>query len=246
MEKQIKNKNILFVAIGLVVIAILIFIFSDEKKASDNNVVYNNQYEQKTNEVKQIDENIINDQTIKKEEKKEVKHEPKPAPHIEPSIKVLSPNGGEKIMLESNKKTYTIKWKTTGFSSSDTVNISLKDDSKYCPPGMVGCWTSFGIDSVPNTGRYTWDLSKKMFGDGGPNSMPVYVGDRFKIVLTVSTYNGGDMPFTLTDESDGEFRINPCPVYTFPPFLCTGKLVPRLDDNGCYLQPVCEPIPVTQ
>ena len=119
-----------------------------------------------------------------------------------PSITVLSPNGGEIIQ---RGQSYTIKWNTTGFSSSDRVNISLKDDSIYCPLGMVGCWTAFGIGSTQNTGSYTWNTNLKMSGDGGPNSQPIYVGSNFRIILQIESTNNSTL--SALDYSNNPFTI---------------------------------------
>lgn len=244
MKKQTKNKNILYVVVGLVVVAVFMFIFSDEKKASDDIVVYD-QYQSNSGPVNK-------EPIVKKEEQKEEKIKPDPDPYVEPSIKVLSPNGGEeKIALNGVKNTYTIKWKTTGFSSNDTVNIALKDNSVNCIATMTGCQYSFIIASVPNTGSFVWNLNEKMSGPStGPNSVLLYPGERFKITVTaIANNNGTGIPFALTDESDGEFKIYSCPFNILPPpgWCYMGKIInPRPDPSGCFVSPICEPFSNTQ
>jgi hypothetical protein len=121
-----------------------------------------------------------------------------------PSVTVTSPNGGETLVVG---KSSNITWNTTGFSPSDTVYISLSDSSKYCAPGLMGCWTTFVIGSIKNTGSYTWDTNT-YFGDPGPNS-PIYLskqvspGAVYKIKVTISGPNNTQ----AIDSSDNNFTI---------------------------------------
>ena len=123
---------------------------------------------------------------------------------VAPTIKVLSPNGGEVIQV-GNK--YTIKWNTTGFSSSDDVEISLKNDSISCAPFIVGCQDQFFIASTKNTGSYVWDTNLKMSGAStGHNSISVYKGNNFKINTYISSTNNPSL--SVSDYSDKVFTIN--------------------------------------
>ena len=117
------------------------------------------------------------------------------------AFRITSPNGGENINIG---QTYNITWNSTGINSSAKLSIFLDNDSIHCPVGIVGCWSSFDIDNgngVNNTGNYSWDTSKKMFGDGGPNSVPVTPGSEYKI--KICTYGTN-----TCDESDNYFNIS--------------------------------------
>ncbi|MFA6354979.1 MAG: PKD domain-containing protein [Candidatus Paceibacterota bacterium] len=124
---------------------------------------------------------------------------------IRTSVKVTSPNGGEKIVIGQN---YLITWNSTGLDSNENVSISLVDDSIKCPIGVVGCWSVFGIDGgfKENTGSYWWHTNENMFGDGGPNSKPIKPGTKYKIKVCVND---------ICDDSNGYFKII-SPVVTNP------------------------------
>ena len=125
----------------------------------------------------------------------------------QPLITVTSPNGGESLIVG---RPLTINWNTTGFSSSDSVQISLYDSSINC--GSIpapGCWTTFPLvwNGVKNTGSYTWDTNT-YFGDPGPYN-PLYLsqhistGAVYKIKLDIVGLNGAK----ATDYSDNYFSI---------------------------------------
>ena len=156
------------------------------------------------------------------------------------NVTVLSPNGGEKIMLGQS---YPVTWSSSGFSASDKVTIYLKNDSLNCPTGMVGCWTEFGIVSQPiqNTGSYVWNTNLKMFGDAGPNSVAVTIGNNYKIHVEITPTNN---TAATSDYSDNEFSIvqSNCPQYvpSAPGWCSNGTVVPPVQDiNGCYGHPTC-------
>lgn len=122
------------------------------------------------------------------------------SPVSKPSIKVISPNGGETI---KQGQTYNITWTSTGINSAANMSIELQDDSKYCPPGYVGCWTSFGIGGGPNTGSYSWDTNAKMFGDGGPNSVsPAMLSADTKFRIKIC-----EQGIDICDFSDSDFTV---------------------------------------
>jgi hypothetical protein len=113
---------------------------------------------------------------------------------------VTYPNGGESI---SAGGTYNITWRIYNASfASSTVSISMENDSIHCGYMVVGCWTSFGIASgLKNTGSYSWDTGMKMFGDGGPNSVPVAPGSEYKIKVCIDGTQ-------TCDDSDNYFSIS--------------------------------------
>ena len=100
-------------------------------------------------------------------------------PTTQPSINVTSPNGGENIQIGQK---FNITWNSSGLDNSN-VYISLKDDSRYCAPELVGCWTGFPISVSANSGNYLWDTNNKMGGDSGPNTVPVTAGSKYRIEI---------------------------------------------------------------
>ncbi len=119
----------------------------------------------------------------------------------EETIKVISPNGGETIIIGQD---YNIRWDSSHISNNSDINISLKYYDITCGPApMVGCQIQFYIDTVKNTGSYLWDTSKKMSGAStGPNSVSVVAGSKYVIVLSSSS--------GVKDESDNYFT----PIYS--------------------------------
>jgi len=99
---------------------------------------------------------------------------------------LITPNGGEIIQAGS---VYEIKWNPTLLGNVDNVSLSLEDDSIKCQPMSMGCWSSFGIDSVKNTGSYMWDTSKKLFGDAGPNTIEVTPKTTYRISVSANSIN---------------------------------------------------------
>ena len=111
-------------------------------------------------------------------------------------VTVTSPNGGETLKIG---QTYTISWNSSDIGSS-TVSIFLNDDSINCS-GYTGCWSSFGVASgLQNTGSYSWNTNEKMFGDAGPNTVPVTAGSEYKIEICKD-------PRAVCDSSDNYFTI---------------------------------------
>jgi hypothetical protein len=115
------------------------------------------------------------------------------------SINVMSPNGGETIKIG---ETYLISWSSSDLVSSSTISVSLQDDSIHCPVGYLGCWNNFGIASgLEKTGSYSWNTNEKMFGDGGPNTVPVTPGSEYKIEVCI------DNSQNVCDYSNNYFTI---------------------------------------
>jgi hypothetical protein len=112
-------------------------------------------------------------------------------------IKVISPNGGEKIIIGQK---YNIKWKSNNLNDQN-VNIYLKNDSVYCRPGITGCWNAVAITGPTNNdGSYLWDTNKNLFGPGGPNSYTVIAGANYRIKVCSARSN-------ICDESDDHFKL---------------------------------------
>ena len=108
------------------------------------------------------------------------------------------PDGKRTIALGG---VYNIHWNPSDFGTS-TLTITLLDESKNCPQGIVGCQSSYIIDfGVANTGTYVWDTKRKMSGSStGPNSVPVTTGTMYKIGLDRDHSSIGE-------DTDGYFTI---------------------------------------
>jgi peptidoglycan hydrolase-like protein with peptidoglycan-binding domain len=121
---------------------------------------------------------------------------------VSPSVTVVSPNGGEILELGNSN---VIKWNTIGFPLGSKAVISLYDTTKVCAYGSVGCSATFPLfwnSGIENTGSYTWNTSSIFGGSTGPTSLPVSVGDNYKIKIDVS--NGS---VSASDMSDGTFSL---------------------------------------
>ena len=119
------------------------------------------------------------------------------------TLKVISPNGGDKIVIGS---TYKITWSSTGLKSSDAVNLFLVDDDIVCPINnsgavAVGCSSAFGLGNTTNTGSYSWNTNLKMSGDAGPSSIQLGPGAKYKIkICQIGT--------SICDISDNYFTVS--------------------------------------
>jgi hypothetical protein len=123
----------------------------------------------------------------------------------QPSITVLSPNGGETIEIGQK---YNITWNT---KNTNNITVVLINDSIQCRTGIVGCQNSFTIYSGSNTGSYLWDTNKKMSGGStGPNSVSVVPGSQYKIGIYATGESG------MGDISDSYFKIVSKPVTPTP------------------------------
>ena len=107
-----------------------------------------------------------------------------------PSIKVLSPNGGETY---TNTDKLEVTWKSCGMSSSTNLAVEIMS-------GTDSLLTAF----VPNTGSYTFQLSPSaLMNSPVPPSQPVTYGDHFKV--QVGTTPGASPSYH--DSSDTVFTI---------------------------------------
>ena len=113
---------------------------------------------------------------------------------VNPRPIVTSPNGGENLVAAGS---YTITWKTQQGAELDTVIIEYSTDN-----GL-----SFRtIDSVPNTGSYTWD--------------PLPVVDSNQCLIRIIAPQDA----AISDTSDEPFTI----------FQCNKQLIGDLN-NDCYV-----------
>jgi len=108
----------------------------------------------------------------------------------EPSITILSPNGGEKWQYGKN---YIIEWKSEGV---DKVNIGLEDwtgiiagdDYEFC---------TIAEDVSASTGKYSWTIK----------DCPISMGDSF--IVRIVDIRGIDQGYyqQAEDSSNGYFSI---------------------------------------
>jgi len=116
---------------------------------------------------------------------------------VEPSITVLSPNGGETLFKGTS---YTIQW-TGGYSTitDPTRSVALmlvKEDGTT----QVG-WIQFGNQP---SGSYSWDPAKVRSAIGYPYNVDVPVG---KYKIRVIDYNDPKGRAVAYDVSDAAFSI---------------------------------------
>ncbi|MCE9585687.1 hypothetical protein K8Q94_03655 [Candidatus Nomurabacteria bacterium] len=115
---------------------------------------------------------------------------PPPTPTCNPSITVLSPNGGE---IYHVGQTVTVKWKSCNLSASTLLGITLSESVSS------GAHTTSlpVVQNTSNDGSETFVLSSTIVDYfAGPNGYP------FKI--SVSSYGPGG----VNDWSDNSFTIN--------------------------------------
>jgi hypothetical protein len=115
---------------------------------------------------------------------------PPSTPRCNPTITVLSPNGGE---IYQSGQQITVTWNTCGATASDQVMIIMKSTQ-----------TAFGaeIATVPNTGSASITLPTTL----GGGQVPVTTGRYYKIRLELGGNGMGHV--APSDESDNLFTIN--------------------------------------
>lgn len=135
------------------------------------------------------------------------KPEPIPMPPTSASIKVLSPNGGEKIVLG---KPYIISWEgiRTSFPQDNlSVYLSLQKpgDAPFVP-GSGGVLVG-GTSSLIERGSFVW-MAGTYAGGGNLGTVTAPAGPGYKIVATIWSFTQSkvlaqdisDLPFNLVDE----------------------------------------------
>ncbi|MCX6747412.1 MAG: peptidoglycan-binding domain-containing protein [Candidatus Nomurabacteria bacterium] len=112
-----------------------------------------------------------------------------------PSITVLSPNGGETIVIDTATD---IKW--TSCNVVDTVRLSLVNQTNVNPLTNVIYPL---LNQTGNDGFETVKITQ-------PAGMPAFqLGTRFKIRIDVASVNAvGANPVMIMDDSDNFFTIN--------------------------------------
>ncbi|GEM_PF-4594816 len=119
-----------------------------------------------------------------------------PSNTTQPSITVLSPNGGETIEVGSNQ---FIRWNAKSIPQGQNFRVYLINDSVNCSLNRIGCQNNFLIGTT-NSSEYLWDTTQKMFGPStGPNSVAVSPGSNYKIkvISELDVYDLSDNYFTI-------------------------------------------------
>ncbi|MFN4181524.1 MAG: peptidoglycan-binding domain-containing protein [Candidatus Paceibacteria bacterium] len=116
-------------------------------------------------------------------------------PASAPSITILTPNGGEKFMLNDQAK---VAWTSCNLAS-DTVRISLINQTSANP--LVTVMYPM-INATPDDGSEAVQFSQ-------PVGMPPFqLGTAFKIRIDQVLVNAAVNPVLVFDESDNLFTIN--------------------------------------
>ena len=123
-----------------------------------------------------------------------------PKQEVEPSIKIISPNGGETWEIG---KTYSIKW-SSSYSSTEKVTIVLQD-TRYSPDSESPLGEAPVAVAIPNTGNYNWTTPSSLT-DGLGRIMTLGTGNIYKITVYLDRI-GGECKVQRCDVSDAPFSI---------------------------------------
>jgi len=110
--------------------------------------------------------------------------------NIEPSITLLSPNGGELLKIGS---TFTIRWLTKNIPASNKVAVSIR---RVAPPPLSTEGQEFDpiiFVNLENTGSQDWIVSD-MYPEGN-------------YIIGVNSYASLPITNPISDESDATFQI---------------------------------------
>lgn len=140
------------------------------------------------------------------------------------SVRVVSPNGGEQIMIG---EPYNISWAQAGIKN---VSIALYSNDQWKDWIVKDFPTQFANDSY----IYQWRPAQTDTGIA-----------RFKIYITGTKADGSGY---VDDKSDTAFSfVSPivkppvaCPLVTYTPVVCSGTTVPVYDANGCLTGIRCQ------
>lgn len=108
----------------------------------------------------------------------------------QPSVKVLSPNGGEVLKFADKN---LITWNYAGLDSKDTLTIGFRN--------RVGTGSACWIKGIPVGNKKLEYIAGKVLCENGVKIMS---GDQYKIELIVDKYNTGR---GVADTSDNYFTI---------------------------------------
>ena len=135
----------------------------------------------------------------------------------QPSITVISPNGGESWKAG---ETHNITWTSTGLDSGSQIQIGLRD-SRYDP--NIGSGEQTLVYSMNNTGSYSWVIPQQVMNGGGSNV--------YKVVAYIANKD-------IADLGDNYFTINP------PAAVVTNPSITITSPNGGETFTSSQSIPV--
>ncbi|MCX6087668.1 MAG: hypothetical protein NTV78_00590 [Caldiserica bacterium] len=108
----------------------------------------------------------------------------------QPSITIISPNGGE-ILKEGS--TYIIKWETKNIPEGNKISINIR---RVAPPPLPSEGQEFDpivFVNLENTGSKEWTVSD-MYPEGN-------------YIIGINSYASIPITDVVTDESDAVFQI---------------------------------------
>ncbi len=147
----------------------------------------------------------------------------------QPTITVLSPNGGETLTEGSQ---YTIRWNTSGLPSSQNMSIVLN-------AGSGGTGKSI-VNNIPNTGSYTWIVkSYPAFYDSESSSW-ITPNSKYNIYVTCPGCNfnhnfGQSGVFTIVSSLTPTY--SPIPTYSPSPIIYSPIPTPTYSSSPTYTPP---------
>jgi hypothetical protein len=112
------------------------------------------------------------------------------ARNVQPSITLLSPNGGE-VLKEGSA--YAIRWKTQNLPATNKISITIR---RVAPPPLPSEGQEFDpivFVNLENTGSENWDVSN-MYPEGN-------------YLLGITSYASVPVANPISDESDATFRV---------------------------------------
>lgn len=113
------------------------------------------------------------------------------AKRAEPSITIISPNGGE-ILKEGS--VYTIKWNTKNIPGANKISINIRRVAPPPFPEEGGQeFDPIVFINLENTGSKDWTVSD-MYPEGN-------------YILGITSYVSTPVQNPISDESDGTFQI---------------------------------------
>ncbi len=118
------------------------------------------------------------------------------------SIRVISPNGGEKLKIGEK---YEIKWNSPSNLSNFPIYISLKENNPVATHWFpIDSFFKYSFSLAKNTGSYYWKIPEKVMR---PEGEILYL-DRNTYLLRVEAVNLGlGQQQAIYDESDASFTI---------------------------------------
>lgn len=142
------------------------------------------------------------------------------------SIQVLTPNGGEQMVIG---QPHSIAWKA---ENATYPSIALYKNDQWVK------WIAKSLLGSPTSYLWTPTLDEA-------EAIAPWLGSVYKIYVTAEKSDGTGY---VDDKSDGTFNfvstpVRPpvaCPLVMYTPVICTGTTVPVYDSNGCLTGISCQ------